>query len=148
MGRVRVAEERAVGGPPERVYACLADYRRHHGRFLPPAFTRLEVEQGGVGAGTVIAVDLALGGRRRSFRARVEEPEPGRVLTETDLESGAVTAFTVDPRGSEAVVRIETTFTAASGLRGLFERWAAPLLLRRLFRDELALLDAYVRSAA
>ena len=144
---VRVTEEGTVGAPPERVYAVLADYRNHHRRILPPAFRRLSVEAGGVGAGTLIAVELALGGRIHAFRARVEEPEPGRVLKETDVESGAATTFTVRPDGAGARVRIETIFTPPPGLRGLFERRVAAFLLRRLYREELARLNAYAQPA-
>lgn len=145
---VRVTEEGTVNAPPERVYAFLADYRNHHVRFLPPAFRRLSVDEGGVGAGTLISVELALGGRVHAFRARVEEPDPGRVLTESDVDSGAVTTFTVRPEGAATRVRIETVFTPARGLRGIFERRVGAFLLRRLYRDELARLDAYARRGA
>ena len=145
---VRVTEDGFVAAPPERVYGLLADYRTHHGRFLPPAFRRLAVEEGGVGAGTLVSVELSLGGRTHAFRARVDEPEPGRRLTETDVESGATTTFTVRPEGAGARVRIETVFTPARGLRGIFERRVGAFLLRRLYRDELARLDAYARGAA
>jgi hypothetical protein len=39
---------------------------------------------------------------------RVEEPQPGRVLTESDQLSWAVTTFTVIPEGPGCRVRIET----------------------------------------
>lgn len=145
MKPVHVVEEAVVGGAPEQVYAVLADYREHHPRILPPAFTRLT---GGVGAGTVISAEVRLGGRIRGFRARVEEPEPGRVLAETDPESGATTTFTVEPTDGGSRVRIETLFMPAKGMAGLLERWAAPVLLRRLYRQELSRLDAYVRTRA
>ena len=38
----------------ERGYSILADYREGHASILPPQFTSMVVEQGGVGAGTVI----------------------------------------------------------------------------------------------
>src|SRR5262245_21409695 len=87
MAEIRVVAERPVGAPPDVVYRCIADYREHHPRFLPPAFTDFRVEQGGVGAGTVIAFDGTFGGRTRSFRMQVAEPQPGRVLTESDMNS-------------------------------------------------------------
>lgn len=76
------------------------------------------------------------------------EPEPGRVMVETDTISGAVTTFTVEPAGSGCQVRIETVFTASGGLQGLMERWFAPQMLGRLYTDELARLDRYATETA
>jgi uncharacterized protein YndB with AHSA1/START domain len=50
---LRVVAERAIGAPAELVYRLIADFERHHPRFLPPAFSQFRVEEGGVGAGTV-----------------------------------------------------------------------------------------------
>lgn len=140
---------------PEHVYACLADYRTHHPQSLPPAFGPLAVLEGGIGAGTLFTVELTAGGRTRGYRMRVTEPEPGRVLVERDESSGLVTTFTVTPSADGAtagapasMVRIETTWTGAGGIPGFFERLFAPLALRRLYRDELARLDAYARRTA
>ena len=56
------------------------------------------MEQGGIGAGTVIRFQMSALGQKRTLRAEITEPEPGRVLVETYLDSnGAVTTFTVDP---------------------------------------------------
>jgi len=40
-----------------------------------------------VGAGTVHSFKMTAGGRARDFRMRVAEPDPGRVLTESDERS-------------------------------------------------------------
>jgi hypothetical protein len=77
VSELRVVAERAVGAPAEHAYRCIADFDRHHPRFLPPAFSQFRVEEGGVGAGTVHSFRMTAGGRTRSFRMRVEEPEPG-----------------------------------------------------------------------
>ena len=63
MATMRIRAERSLAAPPERVYRCIADYREHHPRFLPPAFSNFRVEQGGVGAGTEIRFQLKAGGR-------------------------------------------------------------------------------------
>ena len=55
------------------------------------------MEQGGYGAGTVIRCSIRVMGRTQTFRASITEPEPGRVLVETDLTMPSVTTFTVDP---------------------------------------------------
>jgi uncharacterized membrane protein len=146
MGTIQVSSEQAIGAPAETVYSYLADMRNHHPRFLPPAFSDFEVESGGVGAGTIIKYTLSAGGRTRQYRAQVAEPEPGRVLTESDMNSSAVTSFTVTPHGESCVVRISATWTGAGGVGGFFERLFAPRVLRGVFADELKRLDEYARA--
>ena len=146
MAEIRVVAEGPVQTPAERVYRYIADYREHHPRFLPPAFSGWHVEQGGVGEGTMVRFQLKAGGRVRDYRMRVTEPTPGRVLTESDLESSAVTTFTVMPDGEHSRVRIETTWQGAGGVGGFFERLFAPRVLRRLYADELARLDRYAQE--
>ncbi len=146
MGVIEVTAERRVEAPAALVYACLADMRDHHPRFLPPAFSGFEVESGGVGAGTVTRFTITAGPRSRAYRMRVDEPEPGRVLRETDTGSSLVTTFTVDPEGDAAHVRITTTWQGSSGMGGLFERRFAPPALRSIYADELERLAAHVRG--
>jgi Polyketide cyclase / dehydrase and lipid transport len=128
------------------VYGYLADMRDHHPRFLPPAFSDFQVESGGIGAGTVTRFTMTAGGRTREYRMKVDEPEPGRVLTESDMNSTAVTTFTVSPRGGTSLVTISTEWDGASGIGGLFERMFAPRVLRDIYADELRRLDAYARE--
>jgi len=146
--RPRIEAEARVGAPAGEVYGLIADYRRHHHRFLPPAFSDWEVETGGVGAGTVVRFRLALAGRRREHRARIEEPEPGRRLVESDLTTGSVTTFEVAPEGGDSRVRITTELPGGRGLRGAITRRLAPRLLQPLYADELARLDRYAREQA
>jgi len=77
---------------------------------------------------------------------RVDEPEPGRVLTESDTASSLVTTWTVTPRGDDCTVRILTTWEGAGAIGGFFERLFAPRVLRGIYADELARLDAYARE--
>jgi polyketide cyclase/dehydrase/lipid transport protein len=135
-----------IDGPPDEVYAYLADMREHHPQFLPPAFSDFEVESGGVGAGTITRFKLNAGGRTRSYRMQVAEPEPGRVLTESDTESSLVTTFTVEPSGGRSRVAISTTWEGAAGIGGFFERTFAPRVMKRLYEDELERLNRYVRE--
>jgi len=146
MARIVVSAEGPVDAPAETVYRYIADMREHHPRFLPPAFSDFRVEAGGVGAGTITHFKLTAGGRTREFRTKVEEPEPGRVLTESDTGSSSVTTFTVSPRGDASLVRISTTWDGAGGLGGLFERTFAPRVMRAIYADELKRLDAYARE--
>ena len=148
MAMIRGMAERQIAAPADRVYGYIADFRQHHPRFLPPAFSDFHVEQGGIGAGTVFSVRLTTGGRSRSYRMQVAEPESGRVLTETDMNSSLVTTFTVLPEGDQSRVRIETTWPGAGGIGGFFERLFAPRVLHRLYVDELERLDRYAREHA
>jgi hypothetical protein len=120
--------------------------REHHPHFLPPAFSDFQVESGGVGAGTVTRFKMTAGGRTREYRTTVAEPEPGRVLTESDMNSSAVTTFTVTPRGAVSLVRISTAWDGAGGIGGFFERMFAPRALGAIYADELKRLDAYARE--
>ena len=90
MPLLHASAERTVPAPAAAVYALLADYRDGHPSILPPAFSDLTVLRGGTGAGTVIRFALTLAGRKQVIEARVDEPEPGRVLSETYPERGAV----------------------------------------------------------
>ena len=146
MAEVRAAKEAPVGAPADIVYALIADHRDHHPRFLPPAFSDFVVEEGGVGAGTVTRFKVTAGGRSRAFHMRVDEPEPGRVMTESDLESTLVTTWTVSPAGEGSRVRIETVWQGAGGIGGFFERLFAPRVMERLYADELERLDRYARE--
>jgi uncharacterized protein YndB with AHSA1/START domain len=145
VGTIHVTADRVIQAPPDQVYAYLVDMREHHPRFLPPAFSDFEVESGGVGAGTVTRFKLNAGGRTRSYRMQVGEPEPGRIMTESDTESTLVTTFTVDSADGGSRVQIATTWEGAGGIGGFFERTFAPRVMKRLYADELERLDEYAR---
>lgn len=124
----------------ERVYSLLANYRDGHARILPRQFSNLVVEQGGVGAGTVIRFQVSLLGRKQNLRAAITEPEPGRVLVETYLDgNGAVTTFTVSPghAPADSNVTISTALPVRAGWLGIIERKFSTLLLRPVYQREL-----------
>lgn len=151
MASHRVSVSRVIQAPAEQIYALIADYRTGHPRILPkPPFVSLTVEQGGVGAGTVITFQMRLMGRVRTFRAAITEPEPGRRLVETDLDSGAVTTFTVEPQanGSQAVVTITTETPVREGVAGAVEGWLTTRLLRPVYVKELEQLAALAAQQA
>ena len=143
MSLLHASAERTIPAPADAVYALLADYRNGHPHILPPAFSDLTILRGGVGAGTEIRFSLELAGRRDVVEASVDEPEPGRVLSETYPQRSAVTRFTVDPVGSQSRVRIETTWKSSRGLGGLIERIVAPRLFRKLYAEELDLIERW-----
>lgn len=137
--RFTVKTSATLSAPAETVYGIIADYRRVHPHILPRKyFEWVEVEQGGHGAGTVICFQMRALGRTRVLRAVVTEPEPGRVLVETDTSGdGPVTTFTVEPAESGSEVTISTILTSTGGLRGGFERFVLKRLLRRIHAREL-----------
>ncbi len=137
-----------IPAPPQVLYAILADYHDGHARILPrPPFVSLEVERGGNGAGTVIRAHMRVLGQLQSFRSEVSEPDPGRVLVETN-DNGYVTTFTVEPRdeGQQAEVTISTALPGRAGLPGALERWFMTRLLQPVFVRELEQLAAVARD--
>ena len=139
MAQVRAGTSGSLPVSPQRAYEALADYRGTRRDTLPSAYTDYEVEQGGQGEGTVAFWNLHAGRNRvRPVRARVSEPEPGRVLVEQDENSTMMTTYTVRPEGSDrSRVEIETTWQGASGVGGFFERTFAPRGLQRIYDEFL-----------
>lgn len=145
MTQHTISASALIPAPPDQVYTIIADYRDGHPHILPkPHFVGLAVEQGGIGTGTVIRFQMRLLGRIQTFRATITEPEPGRVLVETDLQTGATTTFTVDARdgAQQSAVTITTTMTVREGLLGRLEAWLSTRLLRPIYVRELAQLAA------
>ena len=86
---------RGHGLAEKLVNRLIADMREHHANFLPPSLKDLRVESGGYGAGTTYRVTGVFLGGERELHMRVEEPEPGRVLTVSHLDSPLVTTWTI-----------------------------------------------------
>lgn len=145
MGQVRVSAERVIDAPAKEIYRYIADYRQHHPRFLPPAFSNFTVEEGGYGAGTVLSFDFTVGNRTQHVRQQVEEPEPSHMIVERTLNQPQVTTFVVRPEGARTHVRIEMV-RETRGFRGIVERLLMPRLLLPVFRQELELLEHYAAS--
>jgi hypothetical protein len=110
----------------------------------------LEVESGGFGAGTVIRFSMTVLGISQQFHMIVSEPEPGRILKESDPHSGQWSSFTIDPvnGGYQSQVTIDTEAFASPGFKGLIERLMNPPLTRRIFTQELRQLNQYVQTRA
>lgn len=145
-----VSATSAVAAPADVVYGILADYHDGHPRILPrSSFGELTVESGGTGAGTIFRVQSRQATGMKTFRMRVSEPQPGRVLVESDLDSDLVTTFTVDPAdgGNGCRVTIETRWTRG-GVLGWLERTLIPPLARPVFHQEIRNLEALARERA
>lgn len=146
MRRILVEQAGSIGASAERTYRLIAD-DQHHRHFLPDAFSDFETLEKGTGAGTLHRFTVSTAGRTREYTMRIAEPDPGRVITETDQDSSMVTSFTVTPSSEDNCrVLISTSWDGAGGIGGLFERLVAPRVMRRMYVDELARLDRYARE--
>jgi hypothetical protein len=148
MSKVRISAERLIDAPADVVYTCIADYQHHHRPspgFLPSAFHDQQIIRGGFGDGTLIRFSMTLAGRARTLTTEITEPEPGRVLVESDAQ--VRTVFTVEPVGRQCRVRFDTVMQAR-GLEGIMLRLFARRLLEPLYADEQARLEDYARAVA
>jgi hypothetical protein len=145
MKTFRVATSAIIPVPAKKLYAIIADYHNGHPHIIPkPYFTWLKVEQGGIGAGTIIRFQMRVLGKTQDFRAVVTEPEPGRVLVETNDGGVSVSTFTVASLAeNHSRVTIATDFNARSGLLGSLEQAITNWILPRIYRQELHLLEAF-----
>ncbi len=81
-------------------------------------------------------------GNKAEFDMIVTEPEPGRVLQETDSNTGTETTFTVEPISeTQSKATIATKGKTSGGIKGWFEKLMVPPMTRRIFKDELAILN-------
>jgi hypothetical protein len=147
MTRYQVSSSGRIAASPARVYGVIADYRWHHPQIVPPAyFRRLDVLEGGVGAGTRTRVEMRVLGSTRVFEQVVTEPEPGRVLMESDSDGLSVTTFKVEQGGGRDTTQltITTALVARPGVAGLLERLIMSVVLRRIYRKEIVQLAAYL----
>ena len=128
-----------INASAEQIYKIIADYCNTHPLILPKKyFLSLHVEKGGVGAGTIINFSMRILGRTQDFRSLITEPQPGRLLVETDIRSETPTSFQVMPVEDSSLTRV----TISTELRG--RNWIEALLARpvleRIYRQELELL--------
>jgi len=149
MNIVQAAASAVVTGSPEKLYAALTDFGHARPSILPrPYFTDFAVEAGGCGPGTIYRLRLRVLGAERSFQRIVTSPVPGRVLVETDLNTGHSTIFQVAPYGDngQSRVSIATAFDPRPAGAGILDRLVNPLLTRRILRRELDLLAEWLAA--
>ena len=151
MAHHRIIASARIAAAPKRVYDVIADYRQGHPHILPKRFSGLTVERGGFGAGTIIRFRMRVAGRTQTFRAAITEPDPGRVLVETNLEGKlAATTFTVTPAdaGRTSDVNIATDLPVRAGIPGIVERFVTTRMLQPLYEEELRRLAAFLNDTA
>lgn len=149
MAQVTISASARVHAPPAIVYGVLADYHEGHPGILPrPPFGELAVESGGTGAGTIFRVTTRQGLGMITYRMAVTEPEPGRLLVETDQDSDLVSTFRVEPaEGGHSRVTITTRYTRR-GIQGFLERLLLPTLAGPIYRKEIANLERVAQQRA
>jgi len=145
MHDIHASAEATIAADAELVYGILADYRHGHPAILPPKYFRnVVVAAGGTGAGTRLQFQMPTALGWRDFTVEISEPEPGRLIEETETRLGIVTRFSVDPTaGGHCRVRIETRYQRA-GMTGWIEARLAPPFLRKIFLEELLALVEHV----
>lgn len=147
MNGPHVAVSQVLDARPEAIYQVLSNYKTEHPQILPKAyFTSVVVEEGGIGAGTVVRMEMNVAGQKSVLRLQVTEPVPGRVLQEEDPAAGLCTTFTLTPQAGGTRVEFATVWRPQPGLPGLIQRLLTPILTRPIYRQELALLAAYLRQ--
>ncbi|HEX4207367.1 MAG TPA: SRPBCC family protein [Ktedonobacteraceae bacterium] len=152
MPRTSYAASAVIEARPEELYRVLADYRNEHPRVIPAQFLHdLQVEEGGYGAGTIIRYRTRSFGVERPARARVSEPEPGRVLQETITTSPhMITTFTLTPidEGQRTRLQIATSWEPARNMREKLEQLLYPYVMSRMYHAELRLINHFMRRVA
>ena len=139
MAKQKFSVSKLISSPPQVVYSIIADYHNAHPKILPkPPFVSLVVEKGGVGAGTVALVQMKVMGKIQTFHTVVSEPDPGRVLVETN-DTGYITTFTFDPHndGKNSFVTFTTEIPDDSSLIKKLEFRLSRILLVPVYEREL-----------
>jgi len=149
-----IEASRRIDAPAETAYAIIANYHEHHPKILPPQFGAFEVLEGGIGEGTVIRFSMTIKGRKNFGTMHVSEPEPGRLLVESNPESGLVTESSVAPlSGSTCEVTFKTYGRRIRQVHRFMGRFVEGSLarvyrsvLRPIYQDELQRLDQYAQE--
>jgi len=147
MSLVVVKAKRIIDVSPGLAFSFLVDFNTQHPKILPRNFSNYRVEVGGIGTGTVIAYCFRAGKRVRDYRMSIEADEARHRIVERDQGSSLTTTWDLVPLddGARTSVEIATTWDGAAGIGGFFERTFAPLVLRRVYRDELSLLASALK---
>ncbi|QBD81616.1 SRPBCC family protein [Ktedonosporobacter rubrisoli] len=150
MSRIHVESERVIHATPEKVYETLTDYKEKRQLMLTPNFLDYMVVKGGKGEGTIISYRLQAAQRERAYRMQVTEPAKGKIITESDSNSSLVTTWKLLPMqgGQSTIVSVSSEWEGGQGVGGFFERTFAPLGLRRIYDDMLALLASLVQTGS
>jgi len=149
MSMLNIIVSAVIDASPEAVYAVFSDYEVAHNAILPkPYFEEMVVLEGGQGAGTVVDVHMNVFGNKKTYHFTITEPEPGRLLVETDNNTGEGTHFIFEPlaNGRQTKVTFESKINTSSGFAGKIERLITPPITRHMFKKELENLATYLKE--
>jgi hypothetical protein len=147
MNTIKIEYSAVLQARPETIWQVITDYQNAHRAILPkPYFKDMVVEQGGIGAGTIIHTTMTVWGQHYSFHQLVSEPEPGRVLVETDMATGQYSSFTLDALngGQQTRVTITSVFPREAGIQGWLQSLMQPAITRHIYKKELQNLALYL----
>jgi hypothetical protein len=148
MSTVHAEYSEVLNARPQDVYELLVDYVESHPKILPPQFREIKVLKGGRGAGTVFTTTVKVMGTTQTFTMDVTEPEPGRLLVETDKAQGVTTSFKIEPAdaGRKTRLTIATDSAASLGFAGFMEKLMTPPVQRRIYKQEMKLIANYLAA--
>lgn len=146
MKTLHAQASRTIAAPPEAIYAMLRDYRESHPRLLPTRYFKgLTVLEGGHGAGTRFKTAVTVMGQTREYDMDVTEPRP-LTLVETDRPTGLRTSFGVERVAEGARLTISTEWSQTPGLQGWLEALTAPSMMKKIYEEELTLIEQAARE--
>lgn len=150
MSTLTIEASRIIRADADMLYDVISDYEVGHQAILPrPVFQEMTILSGGRGAGTRIKLHVKMFGQSYYYDQIVEEPEPGRVLVERDINTGQWSSFILEPLGDgQTRVTIRSEMPISSGIKGFLERISQPSIVGKLYKQELENLDNYVRQNA
>lgn len=140
MRTLTVKISRTYDQPIEKLYGVISDYRDGLPHIVPKAYFKgWEVERGGQGAGTIVNVTMSFFGKSFPFRLEVTEPKPGRVLVETDTDTGKYTRFTFAPtkEGSRVTLTIDSAIPIQPGVFGYLKALNVAFFAKRIYKAEM-----------
>lgn len=148
MKPVRTVASHVIDAPSAVLYDVIRDYKGGHAAILPrPVFQEMVVTKGGYGAGTELRITTKAMGVSNTFHQVASEPEPGRKIVETTIETGFETSFTFEPlTPNQTRVTITCDLPVKEGLLSGVEAVVTRFFGERLFRTELENLAAYVKQ--
>lgn len=147
MSQIVVHTEAHIPAGADATRAALQDYATVRPKILTDEYRDYRVLEGGDGAGTVAAWTLqATKKRSRDVVADVDVDAEGGIV-ERDRNSSLVSAWSAEPLTDHScTVKIETTWTGATGVGGFFERTFAPNGVRAIQARVLARLADELRG--
>lgn len=135
--------EGRVHAAPHQILAHLRDYLSSSAQAQPKGYFKdIEVEEGGIGAGTIYHATIALHGIIINRLVAVSEPERN-VIVETDLYTSIRTSFTMRESFGATYLRISTELPVETSIAPVSTPLPSEALIRRINLAELVMTQRY-----